>query len=227
MERKKYLPFLLIIAISIFFRVYINYFLRLDNLNIKTSLFNYSWAIIVLGQVNLFLIFNILTKLVNYKVALLAGFLYGISPWTAYLEVSGSLYIVLLFILLIIYKTFLKLLINKYMNIGLMFLVILFFLYKFNEVGIFSNIGLINSVNEFRGETSKTIFAPIGKLVENRYIYLGEHVLFNILKQFTPATYFSNQAKLLDFSFSPPIFLGFLLPFFFGINVLFKELKRV
>lgn len=227
MERKKYLFFCLIIVISIIYRMYINYFLKLDGLNIKTSLPGFFWVIIFLGQINLFLIFNILSKLVNYKVALFTGFLYAISPWIAYLEVSGSLYIVLLFILLLIFKTILKFSINKYFSIGFIFLIIFSFIYKFNEIGIFSNVGLINSVNEFRGETNKTIFAPIGKLVENRYIYLGEHVLFNILKQFTPATYFSNQAKLLDFSFSPPIFLGFLLPFLFGINTLFKEFKRV
>ncbi|MDO8657660.1 MAG: hypothetical protein Q7K55_02890, partial [Candidatus Levybacteria bacterium] len=84
----------------------------------------------------------------------------------------------------------------------------------------------INSVNSFRGENNQTVFAPIGKVIENRYIYLSEHTLFNILQQFTPATYFTNHAKLLGFSFAPPIYLGFIIPFLLGSFTLIKSLTK-
>ena len=87
---------------------------------------------------------------------------------------------------------------------------------------VFSDIGLLNSVNEYRGETNQSVFDPIGKIIENKYIYFSEHILFNVLKQFTPSTYFSNQAHLLGFSFSPPIYLGFIIPFMFGLIKLIK-----
>lgn len=91
-----------------------------------------------------------------------------------------------------------------------------------NQVSIFSEVGLINAVNSYRGETIQTKFATIGKFVENRYFYLSEHFIFNLLKHFSPSAYFTQEFKMFDFSFSPPIMLGFLLPFIFGLKRVIK-----
>lgn len=95
-----------------------------------------------------------------------------------------------------------------------------------NQVSIFSEVGLINSVNVFRGETAKTKYAILGKLVENRYFYLSQHFLFNFLKHFSPVTYFTPEFKMFSFSFNPPIMMGFLVPFFFGLKYLFDSILR-
>jgi hypothetical protein len=89
------------------------------------------------------------------------------------------------------------------------------------QVSIFSEVGLINTVNVFRGETSKTKWAILGRFVENRYFYLSEHFVFNLLKHLSPVAYFTPEFKIYDFSFSPPIFVGFLLPFLFGLKNLY------
>ena len=37
-----------------------------------------------------------------------------------------------------------------------------------------------------------------------------------------PATFFTSQEKLLNFSFSPPIYFGFLIPFLYGLYRILK-----
>ncbi len=94
------------------------------------------------------------------------------------------------------------------------------------DINLFSNIGLINSVNDFRGLSEKVGFSLVGKLVENKVTYLGRHVLFNFLAQYTPTTYFTSQEKLLGFSFSPPILFGFIFPFFLGLREILNRIKK-
>ncbi len=218
MNRTGYLLLVFILLTSLFFRLFINYFLPINQ--------SVNLSVIFMGLINLILIFNIARKLINYKVGLIAAFLYAISPWTAYLEISANPYVFLLTFILFFYTLTQVFNINKKIFLGVVTLLIVGFLYKFNQITIFSNIGLINTVNEFRGETNQTIFAPLGRIIENRYIYLSEHLIFNILKQFTPATYFTNQVSLLGFSFSPPIYLGFIIPFLFGLAKLIKSIPK-
>lgn len=218
MNRTGYLLFVFILLISLSFRIIITYFIPINQ--------QVNLLVIFMGLVNLILIFNITQRLTNYKVGLLTALLYAISPWLAYLEVAASPYIILLTFLLALYMGTQALNISKIFSLILTVLIIVIFIYRFNQITIFSNVGLINAVNSFRGETNQTVFAPLGKVIENRYIYLSEHLLFNILKQFTPATYFTNQARLLDFSFTPPIYLGFIIPFLFGFVKLIKSLTK-
>lgn len=218
MNKTKYMPLISILLISLSFRFFINYFI---SINQQINL----WVILA-GMINLLLVFNITQKVANYKIGMLTALLYAISPWTAYLELAGSQYIILLSCLLIIYSASQMFNLTKKFSLPMVALVIIIFLIKFNQITIFSDVGLVNAVNTFRGETNKTMFAPIGKIVENRYIYLSEHFVFNILKQFTPATYFTNQVQLLGFSFSPPIYVGFLIPFLFGFIKMIKLLPK-
>lgn len=218
MNRTEYLPLAFILLTSLSFRLFINYFIPINQ--------QLSLIVIFMGLVNLTLVFNITQRLINYKVGLLAALLYAISPWTAYLEVAASPYITLLTFLLVLYIVTQVFGISKNIYLILLLLIVIIFIYIFNQFTIFSNIGLLNTVNEYRGETNQTIFAPIAKVVENKYIYFSEHLLFNTLKQFTPATYFTNQIQLLGFSFSPPIYLGFLIPFLFGLAKLSKKIFK-
>ena len=218
MNRIGYLLLVFILLISLSFRLYVNYFIPINQqLNL---------LVIFMGLANLILIFYIIQRLANYKVGLLAALLYAVSPWSAYFEVAANPYIILLTFLLVLYMGTQMFNISKKFFLMLVILIITIFIYRFNQITIFSDVGLINAVNSFRGETSQTIFAPLGKIIENRYIYFSEHLIFNILKQFTPATYFTNQVRLLGFSNSPPIYLGFIAPFLFGLLISVRSIPR-
>ncbi len=212
--------FLLFSILLIFFafRLYIYTFLPINGqLNLQ---------ILFLGLINIVLLFIIVRKLSNNRVALLTALLYAISPWTAYLEIAASPYFILLAALLVLYLF--SQLFNWLKSIFLILAIItiVVVIVRFNLINIFSNVGLLNAVNSFRGETSMTIFAPLGKIIENRYLYFTEHLVFNVMKQFTPATYFTNQVWLLGFSFSPPIYLGFLIPFIYGFIISLSFLSK-
>lgn len=86
------------------------------------------------------------------------------------------------------------------------------------QIRIFSDIGLVNTVNSFRGEIIQTPFSALGKFVENRYFYLGEHLLVSIINYFNPVLYFTPDVKILGNSASPPVMLGFLIPFILGLE---------
>lgn len=182
-------------------------------------------AHLVIGSLNIILLWLIIRKRNNF-VALVSSFLYAISPWAAYLDVFGSSFtLYLLFLLIFLFGfTFIKSR-KTFVRLTIILMFVIFILYR-SEISLFENVGLVNAVNEFRGETSQTIFAKFGKLIENRYIYLSEHLIFNILKQFTPATYFTNQVPMFNFSFSPPIYLGFIIPFSFTLFELIKTFGR-
>lgn len=226
MNKTKHLLLGIVLLTALLFRIFINYFLSINQLSSDQSLILPAWLMISFGLVNLIMLFSIIQKKANYKIGLFAALLYALSPWTAYLELTASFYIILLTILLFIYKMGQIFSINTKYSLMLLIAVITIFVFMFNQIKIFSNVGLINAVNSFRGETNQTVFAPLGKVIENRYIYLSEHMLLNVLKQFTPATYFTNQAKLLGFSFAPPIYLGFIIPFLFGFLKLIKPLTK-
>lgn len=218
MKLTKYLLLFLILLVSLAFRVYIIYFIPISQ--------SISFLVIICGLVNLILIFNIIQRSINVNVGLLTALMYAISPWVAYLEVSANSNIILLTCLLVLYTIFQILNVGKKLRLIVIFLTIVIYLNKFNQITIFSDVGLLNAVNSFRGENNQTVFAPLGKIIENRYIYFSEHLIFNILKQFTPATYFTNQTRLLEFSFTPPIFLGFIIPFLFGLLKLAKSIPK-
>lgn len=178
------------------------------------------WMTILIGIGNTVLMWLIGKKFFDEKVAIFSALIYSIAPWSAYLEAAGSIYIFVLFLLLItFYRKFL---------IPAVVLVLAILLYSdfLKGTTVFSDVGIINAVNQFQGETRQTDLRVIGKFFENRYIYFTQYLLFNILKHFTPTIYFTSEYKLLNFSFSPPILLGFLIPFLLGITAWFKLWKR-
>lgn len=188
--------------------------------------FSPNYLIYFLGLINIALTFFLTKKVFDKKIAYFSALLYAISPWIMYLELAGSEYIFIMFCLLVLFLGLFYLR-SRYIQ-KFVFVLIVIVLIKGTSVSLISDVGLINAVNEFRGETSGTNFKLIGKVVENRYIYLSEHTVFNILKHISPVTYFTQEFRLLNFSFSPPIFVGFLIPFIFGLSLwveLFKKYK--
>ncbi len=217
MKKTEYLLLVFILLISLSFRLIIFKFIPINQINL---------LIILMGLANLLLVFSIIRKLKNTVIGLMGALIYAISPWTAYLEVTASPYIILLTFLLVIYFGIKLFSMSNKIALILMALVIMIYTYSFNQIAIFSNIGLINTVNSFRGEINQTNFSSVGKFFENRYTYFSKHLIFNIMKQFTPATYFTNQKQLLGFSFSPPIYLGFIIPFLFGFVQLLRSITK-
>jgi hypothetical protein len=94
-----------------------------------------------------------------------------------------------------------------------------------NQVTVFSDIGLINTVNVFQGENRGFKPQLLARLTENRYSYLGIHFIYSGLTTINPINYFAPQYKMLGFSFSPALLLGLIIPFFFGISKLIKYLR--
>lgn len=85
------------------------------------------------------------------------------------------------------------------------------------QVTIFSDPGVIQSNNVFQGQAQKSGLGLLSKIAENKYEHLLRYSVLKTLSNLTPATYFTPQEKLLGFSFSPPIYLGFIIPFFYGL----------
>lgn len=91
-----------------------------------------------------------------------------------------------------------------------------------NEIKIFEDPGLLNMVNSYQGTANQQGFGQLAKLSENKYLFFSEYTLLKFTKQFVPSTFFTPQEKLLNFSFSPPIYIGFLIPFIFGLFQILK-----
>ncbi|MGA2910202.1 MAG: hypothetical protein ABSE04_00165 [Candidatus Microgenomates bacterium] len=228
---------------------------------------------------NLILLWLIAKKFYNGYFALIPPAIYAISPWNSYLTATGSFYIFLLFIILIVTYSLLLIKENKNlpgvilltvssviavyssffflvlipMIIGLIIILkfiplknlkvpiiltvllitpLLFTIYKNhlsfkniaqNQIRIFADPGLINTANSFQGEAREENFGTLARISENKYFFMGEYLLLKLSQQVAPTTSFTSQEMLLNFSFSSPIFLGFLIPFFYGIYILLKS----
>ncbi len=86
-----------------------------------------------------------------------------------------------------------------------------------NSFTITSDIGIINYVNDLRGQPDTQIDRLINRITENRYVYISSFLIYKFIGNLVPAVYFTAQEKLLNFSFSPPLMVGFLIPFFYGL----------
>ncbi|BCX14757.1 MAG: hypothetical protein KatS3mg088_440 [Patescibacteria group bacterium] len=119
-------------------------------------------------------------------------------------------------------------------SLFVLFVFLFFFLFKLrpgffaiaaNEFGIFDDPGFMNMVNTYRGESSQEGFVFLSRLVENKYFLGLEFLILRFLSFITPATYFTSQERFFGFSFSPPIFIGFLIPFLYGLYRLISDKK--
>lgn len=85
------------------------------------------------------------------------------------------------------------------------------------EIRVFSDPGLINTVNRYQGAATESGYRILGKISENKYLFYTEYIALKYSNQLIPLTFFTPQYRLLDFSFEPPILLGFAIPFFYGL----------
>lgn len=96
-----------------------------------------------------------------------------------------------------------------------------------NQIDFLSDPGLKANINLLQGESKKRGFSYLSKISENKYVYLSRYTLLKLTKNIIPSTFFTSEEKLLGFSFTPPIYLGLLIPFFYGIYlILFSKDKR-
>jgi hypothetical protein len=94
-------------------------------------------------------------------------------------------------------------------------------LYK-TQVMFLTDPGYINAINQFRGESARKGIVVISTMFENKLIYTTEYLIFKFVSNLSPAIYFAPNTKLLGFSFSPPLYFGFLLPFLYGLYLIIK-----
>lgn len=150
-----------------------------------------------------------------------------------YLSVTLSITIPLLIILLLTLKI-VSLKKSKAIGISLLLLILpLIFLILRNPIGfkssfnkdvqIFSDPGLLNTINHYQGAAEKTGFKFFARISENKYLFSSEYLVSKYINQLIPETLFTSQYRLLGFSFSPPIFLGFIIPFFYGLYKLLQK----
>jgi len=92
-----------------------------------------------------------------------------------------------------------------------------------NEVKIFSDPSLLNSINRYQGAAAQIGLRNLSRISENKYLFFTEYSLLKYASQLAPETFFTPQYKLLGFSFSPPIFMGFAIPFIYGLYLALKK----
>lgn len=250
-------------------------FFDLIELNVELPL----WLIYFLGSINIFLIWIIAKNFFLGRLALIPVLVYCLSPWSFYLMASQSFYIyllmltlitflgilqikseksklgLLLFVLgsiLLLYSSFLLLLIYPIIIAALifikfvtfkkislpLFIIVLLCLPLFismfknqvgirniynNQITVFTDPGHISIINAFQGESSKAGFNLLSKMAENKYIYFFKYSILKAVKHITPSTFFTSQEGLLKFSFTTPIYFGFLIPFLYGVYLTLKS----
>lgn len=290
---KNYLFLLFSVLFKIFFDWYVVYYLgnfsspenSLFLLEILGANFYLPHPFYVFVDLVVLLLVFILGKFLFFDLAgLIMAFLYAISPWSSYMVLGKSAYLLSLVFLLSLF-----ILVRKFFLTGeskyLLFLTIFFllliatdfyflFLLPFflflifwtvsdrndrkkikkllvlavfiilffspflfinkvgfinilqREISVFSDIGPVNYVNDYRGILTNAGFGFWGKFVENKYFYYLRYFLFNLLKNIAPATYFTGQEKMLGFSITPPLFLGLLPVFFVGVWKVAREKRK-
>lgn len=179
------------------------------------------WVInLPLSLLNLLLIFIIIRKYLEVQSSLVSVLTYATSPLIAYYEFNSSIYMSLVTCLLISAWLFSK---RKIFFLVSSFILIIIFL-KFSGITLYSDPGIINGLNQLRGESAAP--SPLNRIIENKISYLSLHFIFNFLENFSPAFYFTPEAKILGFSFSPPILFGFIITSAIGLLSLLKNLRR-
>lgn len=91
------------------------------------------------------------------------------------------------------------------------------------QVSVLSDPGHINTVNMFRGESTEKGFRYISRIFDNKYFYLSKYLILKSLKNLSPVTFFTPNEKLFGFSFSAPIYIGFIIPFLYGFILIIKS----
>lgn len=167
--------------------------------------------------VNTILLYKIGKKLLNSQIGLISTLIYLIIPWVFYLEVIESLYLgyltVLLFIINYLYpkKAFV------YVFLLSVLMIVFTFIKKDN---LFQNIGIVNTINVFRGEAQQEGFGFLSRLIENKPSFYLQDLIMRAVNVFNPVIYFTPEARYAPYIFTPPIWTGFLIFFLVGLKSL-------
>lgn len=143
------------------------------------------------------------------------------------LILSHLVFIVLLPILLIYFyghskKIITSLVIITLFTLGLGFWNTIAFVETIKQdISIFEDPGLINSVNTFQGNLRDAGFSFFDKIVINKYEYYFIHLVRVILIHISPVSYFTAQYSMYGFSNLAPISVGFLIPCMVGLWAFF------
>lgn len=91
------------------------------------------------------------------------------------------------------------------------------------QAGSLFSHDIFNINDNYRGQSIKGGFGYLAKIVENKLDIVLILSLFKLLQNLSPQTYFTALNKLLNFSNTPPIFLGFLPLFLTGV---YKQIRQ-
>jgi len=177
---------------------------RLYRIGIQDNLIVYG-----ISFVNAVVLYLITVKKVPRLTPFWTPIIYTLSPWTLYLENLKSIYLLvtLIFVMTFYLSLYRKTLI--YFNVAVVLVTIIFF----NKELFYSDIGIINAANVFRGEALLEGLGLISKLIESKYVLYAVTLVTKTLAVADPLIYFSGQAKEIPFFTYPPVWLG-LLPIF-------------
>ncbi len=98
-----------------------------------------------------------------------------------------------------------------------------------NQITFLADPAVYHNVDIFQGESKAAGYKIVSRLVENKYLYISKYLLLKFLTNINPLIFFTAQEKMLGFSFTPPFYLGLLIPFFFGLYKLLqtKQIKKL
>lgn len=200
-------PWSFYLVVTNSFYVYLEMFILITFqgvLLIKSKRFKWGMALFILGSV-LYLYSSILSILI-YPVFILGLIL---IKYVSIKELKFSFIIIILFSLPLFTAGF-----KNQAGAGNIYN---------NQVALFKDPGHMNAVNVFQGESRKARYSFLAKLGENKYLYLSKYAFFKAIKHFAPSTFFTSQEGLLEFSFSPPVYFGFVTPFLYALYLIFKS----
>jgi hypothetical protein len=91
------------------------------------------------------------------------------------------------------------------------------------ETMSFSDPSVVNTANRYQGNAAEAGFKNLARISENKYIFYVESVTLKYVTLINPVAFFTPEYRLLGFSFSPPILLGFIIPFGYGLYKLLQK----
>ncbi|TSC88570.1 MAG: Uncharacterized protein G01um10147_66 [Microgenomates group bacterium Gr01-1014_7] len=200
----------------------------------------WSSYLVIAGSFYIYLLFFILVGFYGLLLLKYKNFLGALLISVAILGVGYSSLTLLLLIPAVLLITVFKII--SFKDLKIFFVIITFLLFPLffliqthsvafrnildNETKIFSDPGLLNMVNNYQGAAQQEGLGKLAKISENKYLFTVENILLKYTKQLVPSNYFTPQEKLLNFSFTPPILFGFLIPFVYGLYHLIKLPQR-
>lgn len=229
--KKEFIKLLLLVGFNIFLRVFLAFNIPFDVVYDNYSpIYITPFIINTIDVLNIILIWFLIKIVVSNRLAFLTAMVYSLSFWSIYYSQISSINILVIFLILvtlILHKKFEK---QKFLWIGLLGLTLISYIFinlkNSSSTLIYNNQAVLNSINTNRGTMNHVAQGFLGLILENKITYFGRLSVFNFVDHFSPVYYFTPQNKMLGFSFTPPILIGFLIPMFFGFSEFILLIKK-